>query len=71
MEPTTPEWLKMRHMSVLGACWHMAILRERSILGDRSILDTHLFWEEKVYFWSARLKRKKRNMQKMKEKEQA
>jgi hypothetical protein len=33
------------------------------------ILGAGLFLEEKVYFWSVRLRRQKRNMQKKKEKQ--
>jgi hypothetical protein len=61
-EKTPPEWLRMSHMSVLGACWC------RPILGERSILGAGLILEEKVYFWSAHLRRQERNMQKKKEK---
>jgi hypothetical protein len=62
-EHTLPEWLGTRHMLFLGDCWHGPILGERSIFG------TGLILEEKVYFWSTHLRRKKNNMQKKKEKQ--
>jgi hypothetical protein len=46
-------------------CWR------RPILGERSILGIGLILEEKVYFWSTRLRRKKINMHKKKEKKHA
>jgi hypothetical protein len=55
----------MSHMSVLGACWCIPILGERYILGAILIL------EEKVYFLSTHLRRKKSSMQKKKEKKHA